>query len=96
MGKIFRPLYILFSHKWFADDIAEGLITREAVYKGLAFASASFDTYVVDGIANGLALAGNRGGALLRRAQNGEFGAYGFVFGAGVAVVAVALIAAGH
>jgi proton-translocating NADH-quinone oxidoreductase chain L len=96
MGKIFRPLYILFSHKWFADDIAEGLITREAVYKGLAFASASFDTYVVDGIANGLALAGSRGGALLRRAQSGEFGAYGFVFGAGVAVVAVALIAAGH
>ena len=96
MGKIFRPFYILFSHKWFADDIAEGLLTRDAMYKGLAFASASFDTYVVDGVANGFALIGERGGAMLRRAQNGEFGAYGFIFGAGVAVVAAALIAAGR
>jgi proton-translocating NADH-quinone oxidoreductase chain L len=96
MGKIFRPLYILFSHKWFADDIAEGPISFDLVYRGLAFACAAFDTYVVDGIANGIAMAGREGGAVLRRAQNGEFGAYGFVFGAGVAVVAVALIAAGH
>src|SRR5579883_3043749 len=93
MGRVFRPLYVLFIRKWFMDDLAETLVSRYAVYRGLALVCELFDTYVIDGVANGLGALGVRAGAMLRRVQNGEFGAYGFVFGAGVAVIAVVLIA---
>jgi NADH-quinone oxidoreductase subunit L len=92
MGRVFKPLYVLFSNKWFADWIAEDFIVRRVVYQGISFAGEMFDRYVVDGVANGFGLVTSRGGALLRRVQSGEFQAYGFVFGAGVAVIAVVLI----
>ncbi|HLZ72680.1 MAG TPA: NADH-quinone oxidoreductase subunit L [Dehalococcoidia bacterium] len=92
MGRLLRPLYVLFSNKWYADVIGEDLIARGLVYRGLAYASDLIDTYVIDGIANGFGLVTERGGAVLRRAASGEFQAYGFIFSAGVAVIAVVLV----
>jgi proton-translocating NADH-quinone oxidoreductase chain L len=96
MGKVFRPLYVLFSNKWYGDVIGEDIIVRGLVYRGVAFISAMFDQYVVDGIANGFGLATDMGGAVLKRVQSGQFQAYGLIFGAGVAVIAVVLLAAAH
>jgi NADH-quinone oxidoreductase subunit L len=92
MGQLFRPFYLLFSNKWFADVIAEDIIVRSLVYRGVAYVCQLVDTHVIDGIANGLGTVTERGGALLRRVVNGEFEAYGFIFSAGVAVIAVVLV----
>ncbi len=92
MGKIFRPLYVLFINKWYGDVIGEDIIVRGLVYRGIAFVAQLIDTYVIDGIANGFGLVTDRGGAVLRRAASGEFQAYGFIFSAGVAVIAVVLV----
>jgi len=92
MGKIFRPLYVLFINKWYADVIGEDIIVRGLVYRGIAYAAQLIDTYLIDGIANGFGMATDRSGAVLRRAASGEFQAYGFIFSAGVAVIAVVLV----
>ncbi|MHB8577213.1 MAG: hypothetical protein ACYDCQ_18025, partial [Dehalococcoidia bacterium] len=96
MGRVLRPLYVLFTNKWYADWLAEDGIVRGAVYNGFAYASDMFDSRVVDGIANGLGKATDLGGATLRRAQSGQFQEYGFVFGAGVAVIAIVLLVVSH
>ena len=96
MGRILHPVYVLFSNKWYADWVAEDLISRTVVVRGVAFISEAFDTYVIDRVANGLAELTEVGGGLIKLAQSGQFQAYGFIFGAGVAVIAVAMMVAGR
>ncbi len=96
MGRILHPVYVLFSNKWYADWVAEDLISRTVVVRGVAFISEAFDTYVIDRVANGLAELTEVGGGLIKLAQSGQFQAYGFIFGAGVAVIAVVMMIAGR
>jgi proton-translocating NADH-quinone oxidoreductase chain L len=96
MGRVLRPLYVLFINKWYADVIGEDIIVRGVVYRGLAYAAEMFDTNVVDGVANGIGKATEVGSAALRRMQTGQFPAYGFIFSAGVAALAIALLLAGR
>jgi len=96
MGRILHPVYVLFSNKWYADWVAEDLISRTVVVRGVAFISEAFDTYVIDRVANGLAELTEVSGGLIKLAQSGQFQAYGFIFGAGVAVIAVAMMVAGR
>jgi NADH-quinone oxidoreductase subunit L len=96
MGRILHPVYVLFSNKWYADWVAEDLISRTVVVRGVAFISEAFDTYVIDRVANGLGELTEVGGGLIKLAQSGQFQAYGFIFGAGVAVIAVAMMVAGR
>jgi len=96
MGRILHPVYVLFSNKWYADWVAEDLISRTVVVRGVAFISEAFDTYVIDRVANGLGELTEAGGGLIKLAQSGQFQAYGFIFGAGVAVIAVAMMVAGR
>jgi len=93
MGRALKPLYLLFSHKWYLDWLGQDFIVGGLVYRGVAHASDFFDSRVVDGVASGLAATTTRAGAALRRAQSGEFQAYGFILSAGVAVIAVVLLA---
>jgi len=96
MGRILHPVYVLFSNKWYADWVAEDRISRTVVVRGVAFISEAFDTYVIDRVANGLGELTEAGGGLIKLAQSGQFQAYGFIFGAGVAVIAVAMMVAGR
>ncbi len=94
MGRVLRPLYVLFINKWYLDWFAENFIVRGVIYRGLALASQAFDSRVIDGVANGAGDATQVAGAGVKRAQSGQMQAYGFVFSAGVAVIAIALLVA--
>ena len=80
------PVHLVLERKYFLDDLYEGVIVRGVLYGGVANAAALFDTYVVDGIANGVAGAGRVASDGLRLLQNGQVQVYGAVGFAGLLI----------
>lgn len=89
VGRVFRPLYILFSRKYFVDEIY-GLFIRIAVL-GAAEFLAFFDQYVVDGAVNGVAWLARQAGGTLRYVETGRAQFYGLAVFMGVLIFAAAL-----
>ena len=73
------PLHTLLVRKYFLDDLYEGLIVRRLLIGGVAAGAAWFDTYIVDGIANGLATTVRASGDGLRLLQTGQVQVYGVI-----------------
>ncbi len=63
IGRTFAPLYKLFSHKYWMDELYEDVITRFLLFKVVFKGMFLFDTHVVDGGINGLLIEN----ALMRR-----------------------------
>lgn len=74
-----RPLHVFLERKYFLDDLYEGVVVRGALYGRTAGALSWFDTYVVDGIVNGVAGALRLGSGYLRLLQTGQVQVYGAV-----------------
>ena len=55
IGHIFRPLYIIFSRKYWFDELYENVIVKLILLKWVFAALEKIDTKVVDGAVNGLA-----------------------------------------
>jgi NADH-quinone oxidoreductase subunit L len=87
----FGPLHTLIDRKYYMDELAEDFVVRRALHGGLGRALALFDTYVVDGIVNGVAEATRRIGDGLRRTEAGQPQAYTSALFLGVVVAAGAL-----
>jgi NADH-quinone oxidoreductase subunit L len=88
------PLYTLLEHKYYLDDLYEGVFVR-AVTGQLAPATYWFDQRVIDGIVNGSALATRRLSRGLRYVQSGQaqwYAAALFVGVVGIAVVVTQVI----
>ena len=49
LGKMFKPLYQLFYHKYWVDELYEGIIVKKILMGGLFKAAHFFDTKVIDG-----------------------------------------------
>ena len=49
LGKIFSPLYKLFYHKYWVDELYEGIIVKKVLMGGLFKAAQFFDSKVIDG-----------------------------------------------
>ena len=49
LGKIFSPLYKLFYHKYWVDELYEGIIVKKVLMGGLFKAAHFFDSKVIDG-----------------------------------------------
>ena len=80
------PLHTLLERKYFLDDIYEGLIVRRFLIGGVAAVAAWFDTYIVDGIANGVATTMRASGDGLRLLQTGQMQVYGVIGFAGLLI----------
>ncbi len=88
------PLYALLEHKYYLDDLYEGVFVR-AVTGQLAPAVYWFDQRVIDGVVNGSALATRRLARGLRYVQSGQaqwYAAALFVGVVGLAVVVIQVI----
>src|SRR5579864_5280567 len=69
-----RFMHRLTLHKFYLDDIYDWLIRY--VVLGISHIEAAFDTYVIDGIVNGVARAVTGAGRDLRRIETGKVQAY--------------------
>ncbi len=87
VGRAFAPLYTLFSRKYYMDELYERIFVIRILYDGLFLVMQTFDTYVVDGIVNGVARIAVTSGGVLRRLQTGQLQTYGFAIGLGVLII---------
>jgi NADH-quinone oxidoreductase subunit L len=92
VGRIFKPLYTLFSNKYYMDELYENVIVRKLLYGGLFRAFAWFDSHVVDGLVNGIARGTGTASTTLRRAETGQLQLYGLTIIIGVVAIVICLV----
>ncbi len=92
ISRAFKPLYTLFSRKYFLDDLYENLIVKKLLNGGLFNLLQKIDTYGVDGTVNGLAATTSATGRATRRAQTGQLQMYGIGIGIGILVIIIVLL----
>lgn len=91
VGQVFKPLYVLFSRKYFQDEIYEGFLVKQVMYNIGSGLVNFVDTYIVDGIANLLGSLGrNLGQVWGRGVQVGQMQVYGTVVGLGLLIAILA------
>ena len=86
------PLHTLIERKYFMDDVAETFVVRRVLLRGFGGIAEAFDTYVVDGIVNGVGRATRRIGDAARRTEAGQLQAYTSVFFVGLLIAVIALL----
>jgi len=86
-GAMFRPLYNLFLHKYWLDELYENVFVKLVLIKGLFAGFQAVDSYGVDGAVNGLAKGVMAGGRAVRKAHSGQLQLYGLFIGIGVIVI---------
>jgi NADH-quinone oxidoreductase subunit L len=89
VGRIFKPLYNLFYHKYWFDELYEKVIVVRVLVDGIFKALSIFDSRVVDGAVNGVATGTAETGAAIRRTQTGQLQAYGVAIAIGIIAIAV-------
>ncbi len=85
------PLPRIVERLYYVNEIAEDGLVRGVLYNGIGRASAAFDTYVVDGIVNGVGFATRLVGLGLGKAMTGQLQAYTSLYVLGVVVAAGAI-----
>jgi len=91
IGRMFSPLYVLFSRKYWFDELYEKVIVGKVLIGGIFAGLQLFDSYGVDGAVNGLANTTIASGRAIRRAQTGQLQLYGLFIGIGVLAIALCL-----
>jgi NADH-quinone oxidoreductase subunit L len=87
IGQVFAPIYTVLSRKYFFDELYEQVLVVRVLVNGLFYRIQQFDTYVVDGIVNGLGKITVRAGGALRRLQTGQLQSYGLAIVIGVVII---------
>jgi NADH-quinone oxidoreductase subunit L len=88
VGRVFRPFYILFSRKYWFDELYERVIVVRVLVDGIFAALSFFDSRVVDGAVNGVATGTGEASGAMRRAQTGQLQVYGIAIAIGVIAIA--------
>ncbi|MBI2851055.1 MAG: NADH-quinone oxidoreductase subunit L [Chloroflexi bacterium] len=91
IGSAFKPLYTLFSRKYYFDELYENIIVRKILIGGLFVGLEKIDTYGVDGVVNTVAKGAYADGKALRRLQTGQLQLYGLVIGIGILAIILVL-----
>ncbi|MBM3138696.1 MAG: NADH-quinone oxidoreductase subunit L [Chloroflexi bacterium] len=91
----FRPLHALVARKYFVDEVAEGAVVRYALHRGGGRLLSLFDTYLVDGVVNGVGRGMRRLGDGLRRVETGQLQAYTSLYFLGLVIAVLALLVFG-
>ena len=92
VGRIFRPFYILFSRKYWLDELYERVIVFRLLINAVFYVCHLFDVYVIDGIVNGIAGGTILAGGGARKAQTGQLQWYGLAFCLGVLAIFVIVL----
>jgi NADH-quinone oxidoreductase subunit L len=86
------PLPRIVEQKYYMDVLAEDILVRRVLYGGIGRALELIDTYVIDGVVNGLGRVARLGGDMLRRSTVGQQQAYSSLLLAGTVVAVVVLL----
>ena len=92
---LFTPLHILFSRKYWFDELYGNLIARIALLSGLFAGLKFFDRRGVDGAVNGIADTTLATGRIIRKTQTGQLQLYGMFIILGVVAIILALYLSG-
>jgi len=95
VGAMFKPLYTVFSKKYWFDELYEDLIVKKALLGTFFAGLEDMDKLGVDGIVNRVAQGTMIGGNTVRKAQTGQFQLYGLAIALGAAVIAIILFIVG-
>jgi NADH-quinone oxidoreductase subunit L len=87
IGRIFKPFYILFSRKYWLDELYENVFVKNFLVRGLFAVFQFFDIYGVDGAVNGVASGAIATGRAIRKAHTGQLQLYGLFIGIGILVI---------
>ncbi len=87
IGQAFAPIYTLLSRKYFMDELYEQVLVVRVLINGVFRQIQLFDTYVVDGIVNGLGKTTVRASGVLRRVQTGQLQGYGLAIVLGIVII---------
>ncbi len=93
IGRVFAPVYTLLSHKYYLDELYEQILVFRILYEGLFKLVQLFDTYVVDGIVNGLGKITVAASGALRKLQTGQLQSYGLGIAIGVVIIVAVFFA---
>ncbi len=89
LGKAFKPLYNLFYHKYWFDELYERIIVVKVLMNVIFRAFAFFDSRVVDGAVNGVAKGTAVASRTMRRAQTGQLQVYAMTIAIGIIAILV-------
>jgi NADH-quinone oxidoreductase subunit L len=95
IGARFKALYVMFSRKYWMDELYEDLIVRKALLGGFFAGLQKVDTKGVDGVVNGAANAIMSSGDVVRKMQTGQFQLYALAIALGAAAIAIVLFITG-
>ena len=87
VGSVFRPLYVLFSRKYYFDELYEGVITVRLFYRGAALALDWADRSIVDGAVRLVDQFGRNVGRGIAQTQTGQVQGYGMAISVGVLAI---------
>ena len=84
-----KPFYILFSRKYWMDELYERVIVVRILLDGIFAVLDFFDARVVDGAVNGAASGTAAAGRNIRRLQTGQLQVYAMTIALGIVAIAV-------
>ena len=87
VGSTFRPLYVLFSRKYYFDEVYEGVVTVRLFYRGAAQGLDWVDRTIVDGAVRLVDQFGRNVGRGIAQAQTGQVQGYGMAVSVGVLAI---------
>ena len=87
VGSVFRPLYVLFSRKYYFDELYEGVVTVRLFYRIVARALDWADRSIVDGAVRLVDHFGRNVGRGIAQAQTGQVQGYGMAVSVGVLAI---------
>jgi NADH-quinone oxidoreductase subunit L len=87
MGAAVKPVYTLFLNKYYVDELYEGIIVKKVLLGGIFKLCQLFDTYIVDGLVNGIPSALRASGNVLRRSTSGQLQFYGLWISLGAVII---------
>ncbi len=93
--RLFAPLHMLFSRKYWFDELYEHIIARIVLLKGLFAGLKFFDSRGIDGAVNGIARTTVATGRVIRKAQTGQLQLYGMFIILGVVAIILAMYLSG-
>ena len=89
------PLHTLLAHRYYMDDLYEGVIVGRVFYRTVAAITDWIDRNIVDGIVGLLGWISRNVGSLLALVQNGQVQTYPLIAAAGGLVIIVLYLALG-
>ena len=87
MGRMVRTLYRICYRKYWIDELYERVIVVRLLMNGIFRVLQLFDTYIVDGVVNGVAGGAIVAGRVIRNAETGRLQTYGLIMFLGILVI---------